>query len=159
MNAIEMLKEQHRKAEKLFARLESAPVEEQRNVFLELADALTVHAIIEERHFYPAVRERRTADILDESLTEHLQMKSIIAQMVDAEVGDQQWQLLCDALKTEVLHHVDEEENQLFPKVQNILDEARLDEIGAMMESTAGELESEGAPHEQIRVEVERPNP
>ena len=157
MNAIEMLKEQHREAKKMFERLESAPVDEQRNVFIELADALTVHAIIEERHFYPAVRERRTADILEESLTEHLQMKSIIAQMVDTEVGDEQWELLCDALKTEVLHHVEEEESQLFPKVVKIMDAEQLEEIGARMKRTADELESEGAPHEQIRVEVERP--
>jgi len=158
MNAIEMLKQQHREAERLFERLAEAPDDEQRTVFLELADALTVHALIEERHFYPAVREQRTAAIVEEALTEHLQMKSLIARLIDTEAGTDEWTMLCDALKTEVLSHVEEEEGVLFPEVEKIMDSARLDEIGAQMEATAAELESEGVPHEQIRVEVEAPN-
>jgi hemerythrin superfamily protein len=158
MNAIEMLKVQHREAEQLMQRLSRAADDEQRTVFLDLADALTVHAIIEERHFYPAVRVRRTDDIVEETLTEHLQMKSLIARLVDTEVGSDEWGMLVDALRTEVTHHFDEEEHVLFPKVERIFDVAQLDEIGGQMERTAAELESEGAPHEQIRVEVERPN-
>jgi hemerythrin-like domain-containing protein len=157
MNAIEMLKEQHREAKQLMQRLNAAPDDEQRMVFLDLADALTVHAIIEERHFYPAVLERRTEDIVETSLTEHVQMKSLIESLVDTEVGTKEWVKLVDALRTEVVRHFDEEEQQLFPKVEQIFGVAELDEIGVQMESTAAELESEGAPHEQLGVEVERP--
>jgi len=60
MNAVKMLKQQHREVEKLFERLESArSAEPRRKIFEEIADALAVHAAIEERHFYPGVRTRR----------------------------------------------------------------------------------------------------
>ena len=55
MNAIKMLKQQHREVEKLFKQLEAAKSAGPRTkTFNEIADALAIHATIEERHFYPA---------------------------------------------------------------------------------------------------------
>src|SRR6185436_1742807 len=70
MDAIEMLEEQHRDVEDLFEELESADAADKQDLFDELADQLAVHTLIEEMHFYPAVRAKRTSDILDESLEE-----------------------------------------------------------------------------------------
>ena len=71
MNAIDLLKLQHREVEKLFSALEKAKdAREKQKLFGELADSLAGHATIEEHQFYPAVRVRakRTEDILLESL-------------------------------------------------------------------------------------------
>jgi hemerythrin superfamily protein len=156
MNAIEMLKKQHRDAEKLFQRLREAPDDEQRKIFVELADALTVHALVEERHFYPTVRERHVPDIADSLVSEHLQIKSLIAAILDYEIADPSWKRMCGSLEAEVLHHVGVEEGELFPKVEKYFGEAELNEIAVQMEATAAELESEGAPHEQVKAEIER---
>jgi hemerythrin superfamily protein len=158
MNAIDMLKAQHREVESLFEKLEGASDDEQREAFIRLADALSVHAIIEERHFYPAVRARDTERLLDESLTDHLQMKSLIAALVDCTVDDPDWEPLCQALRTETEHHVRREESTLFPAVEAMMEEVELDMIGSHMQDTAEELEAEGSPHEQVSVEIEVPN-
>jgi hemerythrin superfamily protein len=156
MNAIEMLKMQHREAEKLFQRLREAADDEQRKIFIELADALTVHALIEERHFYPVVRERNVPGVDVSLVSEHLQIKSLIAAILDYEITDPSFKRMVGSLEDEVLHHVGVEEGELFPRVERYFDQAQLDDIAVKMEATAAELESEGAPHEQVKTEVER---
>src|SRR5438309_872588 len=89
MNAIEMLEAQHRQVEQLFSRIENAQGEEKWRLFLEVADALAIHATIEERHFYPAVKEKRTEDILLEALEEHLTVKRTLADLLRTEIGDE----------------------------------------------------------------------
>ena len=61
MNAVKMLKQQHREVEKLFKSFEAAKsADRRRKVFEELADKLAVHATIEEQPYYPAVKANRT---------------------------------------------------------------------------------------------------
>ena len=65
MSAIDLLESQHREVDALFAALEDATsTAEKESLFVQLADKLAVHAAIEEHHFYPTVRARRTEDIL-----------------------------------------------------------------------------------------------
>src|SRR3982751_5212110 len=76
MNAIELLESQHREVEDLFEEIEETDdLEAKADLFEQLADKLAIHATIEEHHFYPAVKEKRTEDILLESLQEHLAVK------------------------------------------------------------------------------------
>jgi hypothetical protein len=59
MNAIEMLEQQHQEVDRLFAEIEGTCAEEKEALFDEIADSLAMHAAIEERHFYPAVKANR----------------------------------------------------------------------------------------------------
>ena len=86
----------------------------------EIADALAVHATIEERHFYPAVKEKRTEEILFESVEEHLEIKRAIADLLALEAIDETFEAKVKVLQEDVEHHVEEEENQLFPKVERM---------------------------------------
>src|SRR3954465_12900451 len=122
MDAIDMLKEQHRAVEKLFEKLEDAHGDEKRRLFIELADSLAIHAAIEERHFYPAVRAKRTEDILLESLSEHLAIKRALADLIMMPAKSERFNAKLNVLKEEVQHHVREERSNLFPKVRRILD-------------------------------------
>src|SRR5882757_872578 len=92
MNAIDMLKQQHRDVEELFSSYEdlgkNAEQSKQR-IFKEIADALALHATIEERHFYPAVKAKRTEDILLEALEEHLGIKRVIADLLQITSADE----------------------------------------------------------------------
>lgn len=154
MNAIELLETQHREVEDLFAALEEAEdADEKGELFDDLADALAVHAAIEERHFYPTVRERRTEDILLESLQEHLAIKRALAALLDLDPGDGAFDTRLRELKGEVEHHVRDEEKELFPKVRNILSADELDSLGDEMLATAEELES-GEPRESVREQI-----
>jgi hemerythrin superfamily protein len=156
MNAIEMLEQQHRQVEQLFSQIEKESAEQaKRRLFLEIADALAIHAAIEERHFYPAVKARRTEEILLESLEEHLSIKRTLADMLRTEISDPTFDAKLKWLKEEVTHHVGEEESDLFPKVKKLMDADQLEGIAQEMTATAAEL-AQGEPHEQIPEETDR---
>jgi len=117
MNAIKMLKQQHREVEKLFKQFESAKSAGPRQkAFEEIADALAVHATIEEKHFYPAVKKAQTEDILLEAVEEHLEIKRVIADLLEMDGGEDQFAAKVKVLQEDVEHHVEEEEGEMFPK-------------------------------------------
>jgi hemerythrin superfamily protein len=156
VNAIELLEGQHREVEALFAKLEKAKGEEsKRRIFTEIADKLAIHATIEERHFYPAVKEKRTEDILLESLEEHLGIKRVLADLLAVEVGDDTFEAKTKVLQEQVEHHVEEEEDDLFPKVKKLMDEETLVAIAQQMTATQEELIAEGAPRNAVPSETD----
>jgi len=151
MSAIDLLESQHREVEKLFQKIEKATKgEEKMRLFEEIADKLAIHAAIEEHHFYPAVKEKRTEDILLESVEEHLVIKRTIADLLKLDVGDVQFDPKIKVLKEEVQHHVGEEENDLFPKVKKIMSADELAALEQEMTAEQDELEEEGNPRESI---------
>jgi hemerythrin superfamily protein len=141
MNAVEMLKQQHREVERLFEQFDAARSAARRyEVFLEIADALAVHAAVEQQDFYPAVNRRRTVDMVLESVEAHLAIRRLIAQLMHLGPDDQQFVARMKVLRADVAHHVAEEEHDLFPEVEKLFDEERLDRIGSAMTRTQKDL-------------------
>ena len=100
MDAIEFLIRQHRDMEKSMAKvLEISDAAAMKTLFAEVADELTMHITSEEQIFYPAVREKRTEDILLESLEEHLSLKRLIADLLLLEPSDQTFEPKFKVLK------------------------------------------------------------
>jgi hemerythrin superfamily protein len=160
MNAVKMLKQQHRQVEKLFKEFENAkPAATRRKVFEQIADALAVHATIEERHFYPGVKTSDTEDILLESVEEHLEVKRVIADLLGMKPGDENFDAKVKVLQEDVDHHVEEEETELFPKVEKLFDEEALEAMGVAMQETQDELVSEGNPRDAIPGETDAAAP
>jgi hemerythrin superfamily protein len=151
MNAIKLLQEQHREVEQLFKQFEEAQEDAQalRKLFIEVADALEMHATIEERHFYPGVKTDETKAMLNESVQEHLSVRRIIADLLDLNPRDERFSAGFKTLMEQVEHHVHEEEVELFPKVLSAFSEEELEKLGALMENTLAELMAEGEPHEE----------
>jgi len=142
MNAIDLLKSQHRAVEKLFSKLEAAKgTAKKQEVFNEIADSLAAHAAIEEHHFYPAVRAKRTEDILLESLEEHLGIKRVLADLLKVAPNDETFDAKIAVLKEQVQHHVKEEETDLMPKVKKLLTSEELASLGEKMMTEHQELE------------------
>jgi hemerythrin superfamily protein len=154
MGAIDMLESQHREVEKLFKAFENAEGDEKREVFIEIADKLAVHAAIEEKHFYPAAKARDTEDLLLESAEEHLSVKRIIADLLAMKPGDDTFDAKVTTLKEQVEHHVEEEEGELFPKVKKLLDATTLEALEQEMTATQEELLEQGNPREQVPSET-----
>ena len=115
-----------------------------------------MHAAIEERHFYPSVKRRATEDMLLEAVEEHLGVKRVIADMLELDGDDETFEAKAKVLKDLVEHHVEEEEKQLFPKVQKLLDADEFEAIGDEMASTMEELLENGNPREAVPSETER---
>jgi hemerythrin superfamily protein len=155
MDAIEMLEEQHRDVEDLFDELQSAEASDKQDLFDELADSLAVHVLIEEMHFYPAVRARRTEDILLESLEEHILIKRTLAALLHLDPRDDNFQARLAELKAQVEQHVTEEEDDLFPKVRRVLDRKQLQALAEDMSVTQENLLDAGQPRMRLRPAVD----
>jgi hemerythrin superfamily protein len=157
MNAIKLLKQQHREVESLFKQLEKAKsARPRKKAFEQIADKLAVHATIEEKHFYPSVKRRATEEMLLESVEEHLGVKRVIADLLELEAGDATFEAKAKVLKDLVEHHVQEEEKMLFPKVSKLIDADELETIGEEMEATMEELLENGSPRSAVPSETER---
>jgi hemerythrin superfamily protein len=161
VNAIEMLKKQHREVEALFEEFESAgekAVKTKERVFRDIANALALHADIEEKIFYPEAKTAETEEILRESVEEHLSVRRLIADVLEAGAEDEQFDAKVSVLKEQVEHHVEEEEEELFPKVSKARSKEELEEMGQRMQQMAEELESEGEPAESIPGQTDTPS-
>jgi len=154
VNAIDLLKKQHVEARKLFKEIEKAGLEEKEQLFDDLADALAVHAAIEEQHFYPATNDARTEELLEEAVEEHLSAKRIIADLLEMEPDDPQFDAKIKVLQEQIEHHVEEEETELFPKVQKLHSKDEMEDLGILMEQTAQELKEQGAPRMEVPKET-----
>ena len=133
MDAIELLKNDHQKVEKIFAAMEKK--EERQRRFPELDRELSVHAEIEERIFYPATKEAEpTRDLVLESIEEHKQIKMVLADLEQTDKTTDEWGAALKVLKEDVMHHVGEEETDLFPKVRKVLSKDQLEDLGTRME-------------------------
>ena len=109
-------------------------------LFQRAADLLMSHVLIEEREFYPAVKAKRTEDILLESLEEHLGLKRLIADLVEMTVSDEKYEPKLHVLKEQAEHHHEEEEEKLFPKVKKLLSEEELEVLGTRMQEVQAQL-------------------
>src|SRR4051812_40743920 len=157
VDAIKLLKQQHREVEGLFKKFEtSEEAKEKEELLFRSADSLAVHATIEERYFYPAIRARRTEENVVEAYDEHLEIKKLILDAMNS-TDEPGFDGKVAALKGVVEHHVEEEEGELFPKVTRLLGKDAREALGQSMEGTAMEMLAAGGSRHSIRVESEPP--
>jgi hemerythrin superfamily protein len=161
MNAIDLLTGQHEEVEKLFKRFEKLSDSadgERREIFLMIADRLSAHAAIEEQYFYPASKAARTEEQLREAVEEHLAVKRIIADLLDMEPDDENFDAKMKVLQESVEHHVEEEESELFPKVKKLLSEDQLLALGVQMMTEFEEL-MESEPRNEVPAQTDTAAP
>lgn len=104
----------------------------------EIEAALTVHATIEEKYFYPTLHDRaeESDDVVDvyEAYTEHELIKTLIALLKSGREPDEQFKAELQVLTENVKHHVKEEESTIFTLARQTLDAEELDQLGEEME-------------------------
>ena len=137
MDAITLLKQDHKAVDKLFKQFEKATQPaQQRKLAEQVIKELSVHAAIEEMLFYPAVRDRvpETEDTVLESLEEHHVVKWVLSELEDMKPDHERFKAKMTVLIESVRHHVEEEESELFPKVRKAVGRKELGELGDAME-------------------------
>lgn len=147
MDAIELLLADHRNVEKLFKDYEKlveddGSYNEKEALAATICAELTVHAQIEEEIFYPAARDiLDEEDLVDEAVVEHASAKDLIAQLSDMAPDDDLYDAKIKVLSELIEHHVEEEEDEMFPKLKK----ARLDTaaLGQQMAERKQELVDE----------------
>jgi hemerythrin superfamily protein len=159
-DAISLLTEQHREVEELLDQLtrQSPRSAQFRRTFDELADALAIHATIEEKLFYPSVKTEGTEDLLEESVDDHLEVKRVLATMMDIHADGDIFAEL-EELGGLTEEHLIEEEHELFPKVRKQMDAATLRQLGARMTEMVEELRREGSPRMRVPEETNEAAP
>ncbi len=159
MDAIQLLTLQHRALEDHMKATLEAGVDERSRHLARVGDHLSVHLASEEEVFYPAVRARRTEDILLESLEEHLSLKRLLADLMALPPDDPTWEAKFKVLREQSEHHHEEEEEHLFPKVLTLLDPAERDTLGDEMVALQQRLQQQGAPREAVAGQTDRAAP
>jgi iron-sulfur cluster repair protein YtfE (RIC family) len=143
MNAFELLKQDHKKVSGIFEKLEPTTergVKTREELFTQLKNELDVHAYIEEQIFYPAIKEaQETHDITLEAFEEHRVVKRLLSELDQLPKDDEKWGAKLTVLKENVEHHVEEEEDEMFPKAQKVLSEEKIEELGTRMEAAKQE--------------------
>ncbi|HEU0130858.1 MAG TPA: hemerythrin domain-containing protein [Mycobacteriales bacterium] len=141
MDAITMLREDHRQVEKLFKQFEKlakgGDEQAMRGVVDEIVTQLSVHAAIEEQVFYPAVRKwaEDTEDTVLEGLEEHHIVKWTLSELDGMKPSEERFKAKVTVLIESVRHHVEEEEQELFPAVREAVKRKDLQELGETLEA------------------------
>lgn len=119
-DAIGLLKADHAKVKELFAQFEKARNDSQKQRLAEtICQELTVHTTLEEEIFYPAAQEAiDEPDLVDEAEVEHQSAKDLIEQIESGGPEEDKWEAHVKVLGEYVMHHVKEEEGELFPQVR-----------------------------------------
>jgi hemerythrin superfamily protein len=138
MDAITMLRQDHKEVERLFKQFEKAGPKahvRKRDIVDRIVRELSVHAVIEEQVFYPAVREAvpDTDDEVLEALEEHHIVKWTLSELDGMDPEHERFEAKTMVLIESVRHHVEEEEGELFPQVREALGRKALGEIGEAM--------------------------
>lgn len=137
MDAIELIKTDHRTADALFTRFQQSTDETERGqLAMEMVAELSRHAAIEEAVLYPAIRELVPDG---EELTlhadeEHLEVKMLLAEIERMSPADPEFAEKVDKMIGDTRHHVSEEESEILPKLAEACTEEQLMELGAQLE-------------------------
>ncbi len=142
MKATSLLEKQHRKVESLFKQLEGGR-SDPATVLEELANELVAHMAIEQESFYPAVRQIKE-DLILESYEEHAVAELALKRLLATDPEDVSFQARVKTLKELIKHHVEEEEQELFPKVEEAIEEKALAQIGKELKAQFEQRLAEG---------------
>jgi hemerythrin superfamily protein len=141
VDAIVLLKNDHKTVEKLFKQFEKAgddALQQKRDLVDQIIEELSVHAYIEEQVFYPEARKAvpETEDHVLESLEEHHIVKWVLEELRGMDPADERFDAKVSVLIENVRHHVEEEEQDWFPKVRKAMGRKRLQELATQLEET-----------------------
>ena len=149
MNAITMLTEDHRAVQKLLDELETTTergVKTREELFGRIKQMLSVHEVIEEEIFYPALRDHPTAkDIVLEAYEEHDVVDTIMGQLGALPVDDETWGAKATVMIENLRHHIEEEEKEMFPTARKVFDSDELETLGERMTARKESAERETA--------------
>ena len=133
LNALELLKQDHAKVKQSFKEFEKMDHEDEatmQEMVRAVCAELKAHTTIEEEIFYPAVRAAiEDEDLMNEAQVEHASAKDLIAQLEGMQPDDPLYSATFTVLGEYVLHHVKEEESEMFPQVRKA--KLDLEELGA----------------------------
>ena len=140
-NVIDVLTEDHREVEQMFAELETlrgATGESEQTRRQELVDRviheLARHAVAEEALVYPAVKDRVSEEEAERAKEEHAEAERTLKRLDDTDPDAPEFDEVLVTLMAEIRDHVAEEEGEMFPHMRQVFSEQELVELGGKVE-------------------------
>jgi hypothetical protein len=142
MDAIALLKADHDEVKQAFKEFEKMDHEDtaaMEELVSTVCEALKAHTTVEEEIFYPAVRAAiEDDDLMNEAQVEHESAKGLIEQLEGMDATDPMYVATFTVLGEYVLHHVKEEEDEMFPSAKKA--KVDMEELGEQMQARKDEL-------------------
>jgi hemerythrin superfamily protein len=142
-DAIALLEADHRKVAELVEEFERAAGTRRQQIARQICDDLRIHSQIEEELFYPAARgvlEEEDQELVDEADVEHASIKGLVSRISEAQETGDHFTAFVTVLGEYVRHHVEEEENELFPKLKRT--DLDLEALGGALARRKRELQA-----------------
>lgn len=147
MNAVQLLLKDHEEIKQLFRQFEEAGErarKKKQTIAGKVIEEIHAHSQLEERIFYPAVREKGKKEIQEvilEGIEEHRVADFMMERLQQTGPEDETFDAKFMVLIESVEHHLKEEERELFPESKKMFDKEELDRLGAQMEALEQQLE------------------
>jgi iron-sulfur cluster repair protein YtfE (RIC family) len=140
MQAIQLLKQEHGQAKAAFQEIEGAPEGRRGALWTKLRPELEMHEKKEEAHLYgPAARENQgDRTLADWEGTHHHEVQEaegLIREISGLEPSDERWLAAVKKLRGALEQHIQKEEQQIWPKIEQLWRPERLEEAGRQMEA------------------------
>ena len=141
MDAIEMLKSEHKGAKGLMEEIAKATGAKRKQLFEKLMGELETHDRIEEQVFYPAVAANpKSASLPGADKKAHEAVEAILATLHSLPVEDKTWITQFSAMQKQLLAHVADEETKYFVLIRTLLSTAELIALGEKMKTAKKQL-------------------
>jgi hemerythrin-like domain-containing protein len=144
MDALSLLREDHRKLKGLLRELESTTeraVKTRTELFERIKADLTDHEIVEEEVFYPTLKQHpRAKEIVLEGYEEHHVVDALMGELAGLPVDHETWGAKAKVMIENIEHHIEEEEGEMFDKARQVLERTELEELGRVMAERKAEL-------------------
>jgi len=136
MNALDLLKEDHKKLKQMLAQTLDAHERDARAELIEqVRSELVVHERMEEEVFYPALKSHeRAKDIVLEGFEEHHVADVLLDELLEVPEETDLWHAKVKVLQENLEHHIEEEEGEMFKIARKVLEPGELDRLGERME-------------------------
>jgi hemerythrin-like domain-containing protein len=137
MDAIKLLTDDHKALKKLLEQGDQTTergVKTRTELLARIKTELTVHEIIEEEIFYPALKKHPKAkELVLEAYEEHHVVDKVMAELEQTSVEDEVWGAKFTVMKENIEHHIEEEEGEMFPQARQVFDKDELQALGDQM--------------------------
>ena len=143
--AIDLLTTDHRVVDGYFQEVKANEDRDHRQTFKKIEFELDAHAHIEETIFYPYLLKHGDEElqkITREGIEEHRQVKLFLAELDELSGDNDRFKAKLKVLMEDVEHHVEEEEDEMFPMVEDQFTSEVLEKLGTKMEKEKAQFQS-----------------
>ncbi len=131
IDILSLIEQDHRKVEQLFADIEKARDKKLYDCFNQIYQELVLHNRAEELVFYPSLREyEETEGFIEEAEEEHADAEALLEEIKQLEPKDPDFMDKIRELSDALQHHIQEEEQEVFAAVRQVMGEEELNALG-----------------------------